>query len=110
MREEIEGDLVEAAVALARAAARSETVLPRIRREPMQVPESLPEVELGHLSRAVDEVMRKAILEGAKLPLAEGLRFEAKCFGEVCALDDMKIGVSNFMKNGPREKAPFQNR
>jgi enoyl-CoA hydratase/carnithine racemase len=110
VREEIEGDLVEAAVALARAAAQGETVLPRIRREPIEVPESLPEVELGHLSRAVDDVMRKAILEGAKLPLAEGLRFEAKCFGEVAALEDMKIGVSNFLKNGPRSKAPFQNR
>ncbi len=54
--------------------------------------------------------MRKAILEGAKLPLAEGLRFEAKCFGEVCGLEDMKIGVSNFLKNGPRSKAAFQNR
>jgi hypothetical protein len=76
----------------------------------MEVPESLPEVELGHLSRAVDEVMRKAILEGAKLALHEGLRFEAKCFGEVSRLEDMKIGVSNFMKNGPRSKAPFVHR
>ena len=71
---------------------------------------TLPDVELGHLSRAVDEVMRKAILEGAKLPLAEGLRLEAKCFGEVVALEDMKIGIANFLKNGPRAKASFQNR
>jgi hypothetical protein len=54
--------------------------------------------------------MRKAILEGAKLPLAEGLRLEAKCFGEVVALEDMKIGIANFLKNGPRAKASFQNR
>jgi hypothetical protein len=67
-------------------------------------------VDLGHLSRAVDDIMRKAILEGASLPLSEGLRFEAKCFGEVCGLEDMKIGVSNFMKNGPRAKAAFVNK
>jgi enoyl-CoA hydratase/carnithine racemase len=110
VREEIEGDLLRAAVDLARAAARGEVALPRIRREPMDVPAVLPEVELGHLSRAVDEVMRKAILQGATLPLAEALRFEAKCFGEVCRLEDMKIGVSNFMKNGPRAKASFVHR
>jgi enoyl-CoA hydratase/3-hydroxyacyl-CoA dehydrogenase len=110
VREEIEGDLLKAAVELARAAARGEVVLPGIRREPMEVPDSLPEVDLGHLSRAVDDVMRRAILEGASLPLAEALRFEAKCFGEVCGLEDMRIGVSSFMKNGPRVKAVFVNR
>ena len=110
VREEIEGDLLKAAVELARAAAGGEVDLPGIRREPMDIPQSLPEVDLGHLSRAVDDVMRKAILEGASLPLAEALRFEAKCFGEVCRLEDMKIGVSNFMKNGPRAKAAFVNR
>ncbi len=110
VREEIEGDLVKAAIDLSRAASRGEIVLPRIRREPMESEADLPEVDLGHLSRAVDEVMQEAILEGAKLPLAEALRFEAKCFGEVCRLEDMKIGVSNFMKNGPRVKAAFVNR
>jgi enoyl-CoA hydratase/3-hydroxyacyl-CoA dehydrogenase len=110
IREEIEGDLLAAAIALARAAASGEVSLPRIPREPIEVPSELPEVDLGHLSRAVDEVMQKAILEGAKLPLAEGLRWEAKCFGEVCRLEDMKIGVSNFLENGPRAKAAFVHR
>jgi enoyl-CoA hydratase/3-hydroxyacyl-CoA dehydrogenase len=110
VREEIEGDLLKAAVDLARAAAGGEVDLPGIRREPMDIPRSLPEVDLGHLSRAVDDVMKKAILEGASLPLADALRFEAKCFGEVCRLEDMKIGVSSFMKNGPRAKAAFVNR
>jgi len=110
VREEIEGDLLKAAVELARAAAGGEVDLPGIRREPMDIPRSLPEVDLGHLSHAVDDVMKKAILEGASLPLAEALRFEAKCFGEVCRLEDMKIGVSNFVKNGPRVKAAFVNR
>jgi len=110
VREEVEGELVTAAVELARAAARGEVELARIGREPMEVPAALPDVDLGHLSRAVDGVMQRAILEGAKLPLAEGLKLEAKCFGEVCGLEDMKIGVSSFLKNGPRVKAAFKNR
>jgi hypothetical protein len=54
--------------------------------------------------------MQKAILEGAKLGLDKGLELESKCFGEVCALEDMKIGMENFIKNGPRAKAQFVNR
>ncbi|MGH9322969.1 MAG: 3-hydroxyacyl-CoA dehydrogenase/enoyl-CoA hydratase family protein [Vicinamibacteria bacterium] len=110
IRQEIEGDVVEAAVELARRVARGEVALPRIEVEPIEVPEPLPDVDLRHLSRAVDAVMQKAILEGAKLPLPEAVRFEAKCFGEICGLEDMRIGVSNFMRNGPRSKAKFVDR
>ncbi|MFQ5844958.1 MAG: enoyl-CoA hydratase-related protein, partial [Planctomycetota bacterium] len=108
IREEVEGDVVAAAVERARdLAARG---FQRIPRDAIDVPPDLPEVELGHLSRAVDAVMKKAILEGARLPLAQGLRLEAKCFGEVCALEDMRIGVESFLKNGPRAKAEFVHR
>ena len=37
----------------------------------------------------------------------EGLALEARCFGEVCATQDMRIGVANFLANGPRAKAEF---
>ncbi len=110
LREEIDGDLVVAAVTLARDAAEGKVELPPIPRGPIDVPDALPEVDLGHLSRAVDAVMQKAILEGARLPLSEGLRLEARCFGEVCGLEDMRIGVGNFLKNGPRSKASFVHR
>jgi enoyl-CoA hydratase/3-hydroxyacyl-CoA dehydrogenase len=110
IRDEVEGDLVAAAVTLVRDAASGKVELPRIARGPIEVPEELPEVDLGHLSRAVDAVMTKAILDGARLPLEEALRFEAKCFGEVCELEDMRIGVQNFLKNGPRSKAAFVHR
>lgn len=112
IRDEVEGDLVAAAVALARDAAAGTIELPPMARGPIEVPDpdALPAVELGHLSRAVDRVLQKAILEGARLPLEDGLRLEAKCFGEVCGLEDMRIGVSNFLKNGPRSKAAFINR
>ena len=71
------------------------------------VPAALPALELGHLSRAVDAVIVRAILEGARMPLAEGLRHEAAMFGEVAKLKDMRIGVETFMKQGPRAKAAF---
>jgi hypothetical protein len=44
------------------------------------------------------------------MPLAEGIAFEAKCFGEVCGTEDMKIGTQNFIQNGPKSKAAFVHR
>jgi enoyl-CoA hydratase / 3-hydroxyacyl-CoA dehydrogenase len=108
VREEVEGDLVAAAVSLVRKAAAGEVELNKTPSEPMSdVPASLPDVELGHLSTAVDAVVQRAILEGAKLPLGEGLALEAKLFGEIVNLKDMKIGIDNFMTKGPRSKAEF---
>ena len=78
-----------------------------IEKDPIAVPDELPDVDIGHLSRAVDAVLQKAIREGNRMSLDEGLRFEAKCFGEICALRDMRIGVDNFVRNGPRKKASF---
>jgi len=71
------------------------------------VPASLLPVELGHRSRAVDALICRAMLEGCRMPLADGLRFESEMFGECCATDDMRIGVGNFLANGPRSKAIF---
>jgi enoyl-CoA hydratase/carnithine racemase len=106
---EVAGDLRATAVTYARDAARGKTKLQQIPRGPIEV-KALPDVDIGHLSHAVDAVLQKAILEGARMPLEEGLRFEARCFGDVCALDDMRIGLDNFVQNGPRSKAPFIHR
>jgi len=51
--------------------------------------------------------LQKAILEGAKMTLEDGLKLEAKTFGECFATQDRNIGIDNFMKNGPRANAPF---
>ncbi len=108
VREEVDGDLVEAATALVRKAAAGEVRLEKVRQEPLEdVPASLPEVDLGHLSQAVDRIVCRAILEGAKKPLSEGLRLEAELFGEVVKLEDMRIGLDNFLLKGPRSKAEF---
>jgi enoyl-CoA hydratase/3-hydroxyacyl-CoA dehydrogenase len=105
--EEVEGNLLDRAVALANEMA--DDGFTRINREPIDNVE-LADVELGHLSTAVDAILKKAIVEGARLGLDEGLKFESKCFGEVCGTQDMKIGMENFVKNGPRAKAEFVNR
>ena len=110
MDEEAEGDLTAAAVAYARDAATGKIELKRLLRDPIEVGDDLPKVDIGHLSRAVDAVLQKAILEGAKMSLEEGLLFESRCFGEVCGLEDMRIGLDNFVQNGPRSKASFVHR
>ena len=110
VHEEVDGDLVAAAVELVRAAARGEIVLPGIDPRPLDMPVELPEVELGHRSRSVDALLCRAVLEGCRMPLAGGLRLESELFGAGCALEDMKIGVQNFLKNGPKAKAEFVHR
>ncbi len=108
IREEVDGDLVARAVQLVNEMASGKAKRSRMDEAPMQnVPASLPAVEIGHLSKRVDEILQKAILGGAKLPLKDAIPFEAKCFGEVCGTKDMRIGVDNFVKNGPKSKAAF---
>ena len=96
--------------ALARDAASGRVELEPIPKGPIEVPGDLPDVPIRHLSTAVDAVLRRAILDGARMSLADGLRFESKCFGEICGLEDFRIGVRNFLENGPRSKASFVNR
>jgi len=111
IREEVDGDLVGRAVELCRDMADGKAERSRMAEGPMQdVPDSLPAVELGHLSKKVDEILQKAILGAARLPLAEAVPFEAKCFGEVCGTEDMRIGGTNFLTNGPKSKAEFVHR
>lgn len=110
IQREVEGDLVGEAVAIVRAAADGSAPLTPIEAGPIEVPDTLPEVAIGHLSKAVDAIICRAIVEGCGMPLTEGLAFEAKMFGEVCATEDMKIGVQNFLTKGPRSKAEFVHR
>ncbi|MGE4631977.1 MAG: 3-hydroxyacyl-CoA dehydrogenase/enoyl-CoA hydratase family protein [Planctomycetota bacterium] len=110
--EEVDGDpraLRARACAWIRAVVDGHEPLPVIDQGPIETPDSLPTVDLGHLSRAVDEILQKAIIEGCQLPLADGIALEAHCFGEVCSIQDMRIGVTNFLENGPRTPAKFVN-
>ncbi len=107
IQEEVEGDIKEAGITFARKVISGEVNIPPINKEPIEIPESLPEVDIGHLSRKIDEILKKAILEGAKMTLEEGLRFEARTFGECLKTKDTRIGMETFMRFGPKQNAGF---
>jgi enoyl-CoA hydratase/carnithine racemase/3-hydroxyacyl-CoA dehydrogenase len=98
--EEVDGDLIERAKALARKIQPAP--LPSTRAHA-----ALPEVDLSGLSRKIDEILRKAILKGATMPFEKALEFEAECFGEVFATKDCRIGLENFLRTRLREPARF---
>lgn len=102
--------LRERAVQVVADAASGACPLPEVETGPVPVPADLPEVEIGHRSRAVDALIQRAVREGAATDLASGLALEIRLFGEGCALEDMRIGVRNFLENGPRSKAAFVHR
>jgi enoyl-CoA hydratase/3-hydroxyacyl-CoA dehydrogenase len=109
INEEVEGDIKEAGIAFTKKIISGEISVPPIQKEPIKIPKSLPEVDIGHLSRKTDEIMKKAILEGAKMKLEEGLKHESKIFGECLNTKDMRIGMENFMKFGPKRNAEFSH-
>jgi len=107
IQEEVEGDLIEAAMDWVRKILSKKVQAPVIPKGPIPVPAKLPDVDIGHLSRKIDALLQRAILEGAKMTLEEGLKLEAKIHGECLLTQDRKIGVENFLKNGPRVNANF---
>jgi enoyl-CoA hydratase/carnithine racemase len=107
IQEEVEGDLIEAGITWVKNILSGKVRVPGIKKDPIPIPSKLPEVDIGHFSRKIDSLLQKAILEGAKMTLEEGLKFESKVFGECLLTEDMRIGMENFMKNGPKVKASF---
>ncbi|HMK34856.1 MAG TPA: enoyl-CoA hydratase-related protein [Desulfomonilaceae bacterium] len=103
-----EGDVLEKAMELARDLASGKKSVQLVEKGPLsRVPDSLPDVNIGHLSRAIDALAVKAILEGAKLSLEDALKREAHVFGECWTTEDNRIGLKNFVEKGARSKAPF---
>jgi enoyl-CoA hydratase/3-hydroxyacyl-CoA dehydrogenase len=107
IQEEVEGDLIEAGINWVKNILSGKVKVPSIPKGPIPIPSKLPEVDIGHLSRKIDSLLQKAILEGAKMTLEDGLKLEAKIFGECFSTQDRNIGIDNFMKNGPKVNAPF---
>ena len=107
VNEEAEGDIREAGIAFARRVIAGEVDVIPIKKDPIAIPEDLPEVDIGSLSRKIDEILQGAILGGAKITLEEGLKLEARMFGECVKTKDMRIGMGNFMKFGPKKEARF---
>jgi enoyl-CoA hydratase/3-hydroxyacyl-CoA dehydrogenase len=59
------------------------------------------------LSKAIDSILVETIYGGAEMDLEDGLEYEARQFGECMKTEDMKIGLKNFLDNGPKVKAAF---
>jgi len=107
IHDEVDEDVVGTAMDLVKKILSGQVRVPAIRRDPIPIPSKLPDVDIGHLSRKIDSILQKAVLEGARMPLEQGLRHEARTFGECLLTQDMKIGMDNFIKNGPRVNANF---
>ena len=107
---EAEGDLVDEAVDFAKQIVNGEIYPKEFITDGIKENLAPKDVNIGHLSRKIDEIMNKAIYEGIKLPLKEALELESKLFGECILTSDMKIGLENFKKNGPKVKAEFMHK
>ena len=76
---------------------------------PLEVPEGLPKIDLGHHSLAIDAILVDVLRRGLVRPLEEGLEIEAEGFARCKQTIDYDIGMTNFMQNGPRVPAVFMN-
>jgi enoyl-CoA hydratase/3-hydroxyacyl-CoA dehydrogenase len=102
-------DPVSAARELLRQHLQGRVKLAPVCPDPLQVPASLPEVDLGHHSLAIDAILVEVLRQGLSRPLSEGLEVEAAGFGRCLRCVDMDIGMKNFIQNGPRVPAAFLN-
>jgi enoyl-CoA hydratase/3-hydroxyacyl-CoA dehydrogenase len=109
IQEEVEGDIKEAGIVYVKKLISGEVSAPVIQKNPLEIPDQLPEVNIGFLSKKTDEIMQRVILEGAKMRLEEGLKHEAKILGELVLTKDMRIGMETFRKFGPKTDAGFSN-
>ncbi len=104
------GDLLQVAVKRCQGLADGSVTSSAATEEPIEVPESLPEVDLGHLSRRIDEIQCQVILDGARATLEQGLEIEWTAFGGCFATEDFHIGMKNFIEKGAKSKAEFVHR
>ncbi len=107
VREEVTGDLVDAAAGLVRQIADGSVVVQKIESGPLSDIGEPEDVDIGYHSRKIDSILVDAIYEGAKMTLAEGLELESRSFGKCIETEDMWIGLDVFMTKGAGNKAPF---
>lgn len=109
--EEVEGDVLERAIELARDIAIGKVIPKRMEMGPVpNAPDKLPDVDIGHLSRAIDALAVRAIVEGGKMTLEDGLKNEAHLFAQCWTTEDNRIGLKNFIEKGAKSKAEFVHR
>lgn len=107
---EVDGDLIDEAVNYTRQIVKGEIQTKKLPIEPTQNEYSPKEINIGHLSKKIDDIITRAIYSGAHMSLYEGLDLESKLYGECILTEDMKIGMENFKSNGPKAKAEFVHR
>ena len=106
--EEVEGDVLERAIELAHELLSGKANAKVIEKGPIpNAPTELPSIDIGHHSRAIDGIAVRAILEGAKMNLYDGLKHEAKLFGLCWNHEDRRIGMTTFVEKGAKAKAEF---
>ena len=98
---------MDEAVKLAKQIASGEVKAKTVPKEPISKNGDPKQIEIGHLSKKIDEILVKAIYEGSRMSLKDGLDLESRMFGECMKTQDMKIGLENFKTNGPKAKAIF---
>lgn len=106
----VDGSPLDAAVSLARRMAADPASRRTLPQGPIPHTGELAAVDLGHLSKRIDAILVRAILDGARGGLAEGLELEARLSGSCLETEDGRIGLSNFVQNGVRAPAAFVHR
>jgi enoyl-CoA hydratase/3-hydroxyacyl-CoA dehydrogenase len=101
LSEEVEDGLVERAVQLARTMPPAPPLAPAV---PPPVPS---EVDLARLSRRIDEILRRAMLQGAPLGMDAALEVEARAFQEAWVTRDRQIGIEHHLRSRSSQGAPF---
>jgi len=105
---EAEGDLISEAISVVKGIAQGIIQLKKINREPFIADDAKSEsLNIGHLSQKIDEILCKAIYDGGRMNLDEGLKMESQLFGECIKTQDMKIGLLTFMTQGAKARAEF---
>ena len=100
-------DPVAAAKELIGRHLAGKTKITAVNPEPIPVPDPLPQVDIGHRSLMIDEILVDVMTRGLSVSLDEGLAIEADGFGRCYDTVDMDIGMKNFIQNGPRVPAAF---
>ncbi len=111
VNELVDDDVLARAIELAREIADGKTKVKAMELGPVPgAPDSLPDIDIGHHSKSIDRLAVSAILEGGKMSLEDGLKNEAKWFGQCWTTEDNRIGLTTFVEKGAKAKAEFVHR
>jgi len=100
-------DPVAAAKDLLRQHLAGKVKLAPVNPEPLPIPDELPQVDVGHHSLKVDQILCQVLRDGLSKSLPDGLQLEAAGFARCQQTVDYGIGMTNFIVNGPRVPAVF---